>query len=498
MKKLTCADWVMIVLILILVFVGMAVVAYSQEDGAIWWVTPSGKIQDAIDRASNGDLVLVQPGTYYENIDFKGKAIFVQGNGGASNTVIDGGRYTPAPDPEDPSFGCVVRFISGEGPESVLQGFTITNGVGLWWEYGSWEEGEYVEKIYSRGAGIYGWGSGATIRNCHIVDNNTYSNHPGSWHQEVVAGGAMHFGNYWLDAPITWSLPEMQYYDVVVEGCTIEDNASGERAPGCRFKGIRSLTFKNNIVKDNHMKGLYKVSSPGLALAVYASGRDPDGDAHIHISGNRFYANNASEYAIEYPDNVVRLQSNNHEYASLTTDIYNNVIADNQRLGGLYCSGGNTTNIHHNTIYTDYWTWGASGKALNVGNDGTFYYTQVHVHNNIIWHEAQMFSHIVRFFGKADVWWSHNCWNYSPTGFHNIIWYNLYDMNAFHPDWVNVVNDNPLLVDPGPYGNYDYHLTSASPCIEQGLGGLCTVDFEGDERNKVNCSDIGADELVNE
>ena len=493
MRKMRTEHWFMLGLVLILVFLGMAVVVLGQDRGAIWWVTPSGKIQDAIDRSSNGDLVLVQPGTYYENIDFKGKAIYVCSNGGPSNTVIDGGHYVPAPDPEDPSFGCVVRFISGEGPESVLQGFTITNGVGLWWEYGSWEEGEYVEKIYSRGAGIYGWGSGATIRNCRIVDNNTYSNHPGSWHQEVVAGGAMHFGNYWLDAPITWPLPEMQYYDVVVEGCTIEDNASGERAPGCRFKGIRSLTFKNNIVKDNHMKGIHEVTSPGFALGVYANGIDYDGNAYMEISGNEFYNNNATEYEIEYPENTIRLQLDYNGYQSTTLDFYNNIVADNARLGGVYVCGGNEVNIHHNTIYTDYWTWGASWRAIQVGNLSGSYYTQAYVHNNIFWHEAQMTSSTIRFFHKADVYWSYNCWNYAPNGWHNLEFYTL--DGTFYGDWVNVVNDNPLLVDTGPYGAHDYHLTSASPCIEQGLGGLCTVDFEGDVRD-VDYPDIGADELV--
>jgi hypothetical protein len=75
-------------------------------------------IQAGINAASNGDTVLVSPGTYYEQINFGGKAIVVRSQSGNKVTIIDGIGLV----------GPVVTFGSGETTSSVLQGFTIQNG----------------------------------------------------------------------------------------------------------------------------------------------------------------------------------------------------------------------------------------------------------------------------------------------------------------------------------------------------------------------------------
>jgi hypothetical protein len=76
-------------------------------------------IQAGINAAVNGDIVLVSPGTYYENINFNGKAITVTSSGGPQVTIIDGSG----------SYGPTVTFASRETIKSVLAGFVLQNGV---------------------------------------------------------------------------------------------------------------------------------------------------------------------------------------------------------------------------------------------------------------------------------------------------------------------------------------------------------------------------------
>jgi parallel beta-helix repeat protein len=74
-------------------------------------------IQAAIDVASNGDTVLVAPGTYADNINFAGKAITVRSSNGSKVTIIDGAQKNS-----------VVTFNHSETNKAVLKGFTIQNG----------------------------------------------------------------------------------------------------------------------------------------------------------------------------------------------------------------------------------------------------------------------------------------------------------------------------------------------------------------------------------
>jgi hypothetical protein len=68
-------------------------------------------IQRGLDTAKDGDVVMVWPGFYKEEVDFLGKAVMVQSAGGAA--------VVTAPQ------GCAFSFYHGEGPASVLRNLVI-------------------------------------------------------------------------------------------------------------------------------------------------------------------------------------------------------------------------------------------------------------------------------------------------------------------------------------------------------------------------------------
>ena len=108
-------------------------------------------IQAGINVAVDSDTVLVQPGSYVENINYNGKLITVaslflttQDTTYISQTIIDGDSIDNA-----------VKFESEEDSTSVLCGFTIQNG------------------LASYGGGIYCYESSPSLKNVTITGNTT-------------------------------------------------------------------------------------------------------------------------------------------------------------------------------------------------------------------------------------------------------------------------------------------------------------------------------------
>lgn len=145
-------------------------------------------IQGAIDAAVDGDLVLVAPGVYVENIDFLGKAITLQSEAGADVTIIDGGSCTTGDD-----FCSVVTFSSGEMRNSVLDGFTLTGGTGRYIQ----RYLGFVRVQIDMGGGAFCLNASPTIKNCIITDNHLWADVPGPYFDELggTKGGGIYCQN---------------------------------------------------------------------------------------------------------------------------------------------------------------------------------------------------------------------------------------------------------------------------------------------------------------
>ena len=140
-------------------FLAVAVMAVLAGAGSAWAVelhvpTTYGTIQEAIDAAVAGDVVVVANGTYTgpnnKNLDFGGKAITVRSENGPELTIID-----------CENDGRGFYFHSGEDSNSILGGFTIMNG--------------YVtpSHVLPHGGGILCDDSSPIIDNCILRANKT-------------------------------------------------------------------------------------------------------------------------------------------------------------------------------------------------------------------------------------------------------------------------------------------------------------------------------------
>jgi hypothetical protein len=130
-----------------------------------------GTIQEAIDAASGGQVIEVAAGIYTgdgnRDIEFRGKPITVRSAAGPENTIIDCNN----PD------GLVAHrgfyFHEGEGPESVVRGFTIRLGTVPGSEIPTDDVPWVPEPGHPIGGGIYCELSSPTIVNCIVAECGT-------------------------------------------------------------------------------------------------------------------------------------------------------------------------------------------------------------------------------------------------------------------------------------------------------------------------------------
>jgi len=191
----------------------------GDADGQLHVPSEYETIQEAIDIAVEGDTAIVEPGTYYENINFKGKNIILTSTDPndwevVEATVIDAGGS-----------GSVVTFNGTENSNCVLRGFTITNG-----------------RKHNGGAGIAGNGTRAGISRC-IISNNYAS---GGWTPVLIAGGMLECRGVISDCIITGN---------------VADKGDGNAAAAGALHGCGSVTnctiTGNSVIGTSGIGGIY-------------------------------------------------------------------------------------------------------------------------------------------------------------------------------------------------------------------------------------------------
>lgn len=216
-------------------------------------------IQEAIDNASAGDVIVVSEGIYTENIDFRGKNVTLQSEDPdnpevIANTVIDGSNN-----------GTVVSFKSGENNTAKLDGFTITGGSGFRQQYRitSYSGSRLsFDRVYGGGVLITGNSSPVIINN--YITNNTTRNIS----SDVLGVGA---GIAVLDS----SSP-------TIENNTINGNYSGGHGGGIAVWYNSSPRINNNIIDNNHADDI----GGGILVAMMCAPEILDNKISRNTSGN--------------------------------------------------------------------------------------------------------------------------------------------------------------------------------------------------------------------
>ncbi len=148
-----------------------------------------------IDEALADNEVVVGPGTYVERINLQGKAITLRSANGPEVTIIDGDAG-----------GSVIACTSGEGPNTVIEGFKVKNGNA------------------SVGGGVHIVGSSPAVSKCQFVGNTA-----------TLVGGGM-YGS--LASP-------------TLTNCTFSGNSAGISGGGVYNGSISSPTLSNCVLWDN-------------------------------------------------------------------------------------------------------------------------------------------------------------------------------------------------------------------------------------------------------
>jgi parallel beta-helix repeat protein/predicted outer membrane repeat protein len=279
------------------------------------WYVPDDfpTIQAGIDGVANGDTVIVRDGTYVENINFNGMAITLKSENGPATTIIDGNQM-----------GSVVRIESGEGSDSVFEGFTVTNGSAL------------------EGGGMYCHGASPTLENCTFTNNTA-----------LYYGGGMYC---WRSSP-------------TLDNCTFTnntaDNGGGMTSYSNSSPTLENCMFTNNTAGNGG--GMYSIySSPTLENCIFTNNTADNGgggmssyNASFPTLGNCIFTNNTADNGGGF-------------YCASASTLENCMFTNNTAGtwgGGMYCRYSSSLTLENCTFTNN--MAGTQGGGINCASAST-------------------------------------------------------------------------------------------------------------------------------
>jgi len=227
-------------------------------------------IQEGIEQATSGDTILVNPGTYFENINFIGKDIlltsqffFNEDVSYIEQTIIDGSNSI------NPDTTSTVIFCNEETGSTIIQGFTIRGGGGS-----VWIDPQFPTYTWFSGGGIFIYYSSPTIKYNHISENMVINT---AGYDGASGGGLLCFrGNPTITNNILSSNQADYGAGIVVDysGAMIKNNLINGNTGGQLYGG-GGLYFIGNdtspvIVENNTIFGNHSETTGG-ALKMWTS-----------------------------------------------------------------------------------------------------------------------------------------------------------------------------------------------------------------------------------